>query len=218
MPQSSAPRPAAPLRISVTMPGRMIRRESASPQRRRPMMSQLRPASDAAGLRPFSCGPPFTHGHTRDGALESDRDRSVDERPRHRNRRIHAGQDTDAQRDGKPADRTAAKHKQDEGCEQRCHVRIDNRDKGAVPPRLEGGPQRLACPQFLLDLLKDDDVGVHGHADLLQSVPPSTEANRLMREFIEREIDLVNLKTLLRVWAAKATFDREIFLPGGYET
>src|SRR5207245_10700104 len=39
-----------------------------------------------------------------------------------------------------------------------------------------------------------------------------------MREFIEREIDLVNLNTLLRVWAAKATFDREIFLPGGYET
>ncbi len=26
------------------------------------------------------------------------------------------------------------------------------------------------------------------------------------------------MKTLLRVWAAKATFDREIFLPGGYET
>src|SRR3989442_5020335 len=39
-----------------------------------------------------------------------------------------------------------------------------------------------------------------------------------MREFLEREIDIVSLKTLLRVWAAKATFDREIFLPGGYET
>src|SRR5207247_8959685 len=64
----------------------------------------------------------------------------------------------------------------------------------------------------------EDRVSRLYYADLLQSVPPSTEANRLMREFIEREIDLVNLKTLLRVSAAKATFDREIFLPGGYET
>src|SRR3989475_9110029 len=64
----------------------------------------------------------------------------------------------------------------------------------------------------------EDRVSRLYYADLLQSIPPSTEANRLMREFLEREIDIVNLKTLLRVWAAKATFDREIFLPGGYET
>src|SRR3989475_8646182 len=64
----------------------------------------------------------------------------------------------------------------------------------------------------------EDRVSRLYYADLLQSVPPSTEANHLMREFLEREIDIVNLKTLLRVWAAKATFDREIFLPGGYET
>src|SRR3989441_11385001 len=99
MPQSSAPRPAAPLRISAAMPGRMIRRERAYPQRRRPMMSQL---------RPFSGGPPLTPGHPRDGALEPERDRRADERPRYRNPGIHAGQDADAQRDGKPADRPAA--------------------------------------------------------------------------------------------------------------
>jgi len=64
----------------------------------------------------------------------------------------------------------------------------------------------------------EDRVSRLYYAELLQSVPASTEANRLMREFLEREIDIVNLKTLLRVWAAKATFDREIFLPGGYET
>ncbi len=55
------------------------------------------------------------------------------------------------------------------------------------------------------------------YAELLQSVPPSTEPNKLMRRFIEREIDLVNLKTLLRAWAAKAKFEREIFLEGGEE-
>lgn len=55
------------------------------------------------------------------------------------------------------------------------------------------------------------------YADLLGSIPPSTDANRLMRDFVQREIDIVNLKTLLRAWAAKASFDREIFLSGGAE-
>ncbi|HLE54504.1 MAG TPA: ATP synthase A1 subunit C [Thermoplasmata archaeon] len=55
------------------------------------------------------------------------------------------------------------------------------------------------------------------YAQLLASIPPATEANRFMREFIQREIDILNLKTLLRAWTAKATFEREIFLEGGYE-
>ena len=55
------------------------------------------------------------------------------------------------------------------------------------------------------------------YAELLASIPPSTEPNRLMRQFVEREIDIVNLKTLLRAWAAKAAFKREIFLEGGFE-
>lgn len=55
------------------------------------------------------------------------------------------------------------------------------------------------------------------YADLLASIPPSTDPNRLMRRFIEREIDIINLKTLLRAWSAKAKFEREIFLDGGYE-
>ncbi len=55
------------------------------------------------------------------------------------------------------------------------------------------------------------------YAELLASIPPSTDANRLMRQFVQREIDIVNLKTLLRAWSAKAKFEREIFLDGGYE-
>jgi V/A-type H+-transporting ATPase subunit C len=55
------------------------------------------------------------------------------------------------------------------------------------------------------------------YQDLLASIPPSTDANRLMRNFVQREIDIVNLKTLLRAWAAKASFERDIFLPGGVE-
>ena len=63
----------------------------------------------------------------------------------------------------------------------------------------------------------EDRVSRLYYTELLQSVPPSTEANRLMRQFIRREIDDVNLKTLLRAWAAKAKFEREIFLEGGEE-
>ncbi len=55
------------------------------------------------------------------------------------------------------------------------------------------------------------------YAELLASIPPSSDANRLMRQFVQREIDIINLKTLLRAWSAKATFEREIFLEGGFE-
>src|SRR5438034_10905701 len=38
-----------------------------------------------------------------------------------------------------------------------------------------------------------------------------------MREFIRREIDIVNLKTLLRLWASKATVSYDAFVDGGLE-
>ncbi len=63
----------------------------------------------------------------------------------------------------------------------------------------------------------EDRVSRLYYTEFLASIPPSTEANRLMRQFVRREIDLVNLKTLLRAWDAKAKFEREIFLDGGDE-
>ncbi len=63
----------------------------------------------------------------------------------------------------------------------------------------------------------EDRVSGLYYKELLASVPPSTEPNRLMRRFIKREIDIVNLKTLLRAWDAKAKFEREIFLDDGDE-
>jgi V/A-type H+-transporting ATPase subunit C len=63
----------------------------------------------------------------------------------------------------------------------------------------------------------EDLVSKLYYEELLDAIPPSTEANRLMREFVRREIDIVNLKTLLRAWAAKAAFERPIFLAGGRE-
>lgn len=55
------------------------------------------------------------------------------------------------------------------------------------------------------------------YSELLESITPLNEPNKLMREFVKREIDIINLKTMLRAWASKAQFEREIFLDGGYE-
>lgn len=55
------------------------------------------------------------------------------------------------------------------------------------------------------------------YSQLLESITPINEPNSLMLEFVKREIDIINLKTMLRAWVSKAEFEREIFLDGGYE-
>ena len=52
---------------------------------------------------------------------------------------------------------------------------------------------------------------------LLGVIPERTEGTRLMQEFVRREIDIVNLKTLLRLWASKATLAYDPFVDGGLE-
>jgi V/A-type H+-transporting ATPase subunit C len=52
---------------------------------------------------------------------------------------------------------------------------------------------------------------------LLAAIQPRTEPSRLFNEFVRREIDILNVKTLLRVWRSKSTFDRPVFLEGGLE-
>src|SRR2546426_8304834 len=44
-----------------------------------------------------------------------------------------------------------------------------------------------------------------------------TNGTRLMREFVRREVDIVNLKTLLRLWASKETLPYDPFIAGGLE-
>ncbi|OLD90476.1 ATP synthase A1 subunit C [Euryarchaeota archaeon 13_1_20CM_4_64_14] len=55
------------------------------------------------------------------------------------------------------------------------------------------------------------------YQNLLFVVPERTEGTRLMREFVRREVDIVNLKTLLRLWASKATLPYDPFIAGGLE-
>src|SRR5438445_6582847 len=63
----------------------------------------------------------------------------------------------------------------------------------------------------------EDNVTQRYYESLLFVVPERTEGTRLMREFVRREVDIVNLKTLLRLWASKATLPYDPFMPGGIE-
>ena len=63
----------------------------------------------------------------------------------------------------------------------------------------------------------EDRVTKLYYANVLAVVPERTEGTRLMREFVRREIDIVNLKTLLRLWASKATLPYDAFIDGGLE-
>ncbi len=63
----------------------------------------------------------------------------------------------------------------------------------------------------------EDHVTRSYYDNLLAVVPERTEGTRLMRGFIRREIDIVNLKTLLRLWASKATLPYDPFVDGGRE-
>ena len=52
---------------------------------------------------------------------------------------------------------------------------------------------------------------------LLADIEPRTEPSRLFHEFVRREVDILNLRTLLRVWRTKSAVDRPVFLDGGLE-
>jgi V/A-type H+-transporting ATPase subunit C len=55
------------------------------------------------------------------------------------------------------------------------------------------------------------------YENLLAVVPERTDSTRAMREWVRREVDIVNLKTLLRLWAQKVTLPYDPFIEGGYE-
>lgn len=68
------------------------------------------------------------------------------------------------------------------------------------------------------DLAAYEDALSHVYfRHLLATIQPRTDAARLFLEFVRREIDILNVKTLLRVWKAKAKFEHSIFLEGGLE-
>ena len=64
----------------------------------------------------------------------------------------------------------------------------------------------------------EDALAKAYYRNLLESIPPSTEAQVLFRLFVRKEIDNVNVKTLLRLWASRTEVQRDVFLDGGLET
>ena len=68
------------------------------------------------------------------------------------------------------------------------------------------------------DMAAYEDALAHVYyRHLLASIQPRTEPSALFNAFVRREIDILNLKTLLRVWRSKATFEHPVFLAGGLE-
>lgn len=68
------------------------------------------------------------------------------------------------------------------------------------------------------DLARYEDALAHVYyRRLLAAIQPRTDPSRFFLQFVRREIDILNLKTLLRLWKAKSKVSRDMFLEGGLE-
>src|SRR2546426_5322146 len=76
---------------------------------------------------------------------------------------------------------------------------------------LGDGPSELKWNQW------EDLVTKLYYEHLMAVVPERTESTRLMREWVRREEDIVNLKTVLRLWTQKVTLSYDPFIDGGFE-
>jgi V/A-type H+-transporting ATPase subunit C len=63
----------------------------------------------------------------------------------------------------------------------------------------------------------EDALTHHYYSYLLEAIPPTTEPNVRFRRHIQREIDTLNLKTLLRVRYIQCEIEGEVFVKGGLE-
>ncbi len=87
---------------------------------------------------------------------------------------------------------------------------------------LEGtiyGQVLLGLPATLEDVrslaVYEDLLDMVYYESLLDAVPPSPEPQRLFHNFVRMEIDVLNVKTLLRVRGLEEDLERQIFIRGG---
>lgn len=74
------------------------------------------------------------------------------------------------------------------------------------------------APSELTDLADYEDTLSHLYfEELLNATPPTTFGSKLFRRFVRRDIDLLNIKTLLRLWAYGLNPQRDVFLENGLE-
>ncbi len=81
---------------------------------------------------------------------------------------------------------------------------------GQVLMGLPGTASELSSLAAYEDLL---DKVYYEH--LLETVPPTPEPSRLFHNFVRTEIDVVNIKTLLRVRGIEEDLERQVFINGG---
>lgn len=80
---------------------------------------------------------------------------------------------------------------------------------GAVLADAPAAPERLTEIENALDRLY--------YSALLDAVPANNHANRAFRDFVKTEVDVLNLKTILRLRAADVEDASDVLLPGGRE-
>lgn len=74
------------------------------------------------------------------------------------------------------------------------------------------------APSELTDLADYEDTLSHLYfEELLNAIPPATFGSKLFRRFVRRDIDLLNVKTVLRLWTYGLNPDRDVFLENGLE-
>jgi V/A-type H+-transporting ATPase subunit C len=76
---------------------------------------------------------------------------------------------------------------------------------------------RESHPELITTAPLEDALSFTYYSVLLETVHPSTVPSKLFLEFLQREIDVLNLRTLLRLNLSKAKVDDEVFVPGGHE-
>ncbi len=91
-----------------------------------------------------------------------------------------------------------------------------------VVEALEGtiyGRVLLGLPSTLEDVRSlaayEDLLDKVYYESLLEAVPPSPEPQRLFHNFVRMEIDVLNVKTLLRVRGLEEDLERQVFIRGG---
>src|SRR5215475_1292081 len=89
----------------------------------------------------------------------------VEDEPSEEHRGEEARQDADHERDREALHGAGPELIEDDRRHHDGHVGVDDRGEGALEPRVDGGPDGLAEPEFLPDALEDQDVRVDRHAD-----------------------------------------------------
>ena len=102
--------------------------------------------------------------------------------PAQRDGREHRDEHADDEDEREALDDRRPEVEQDEGRDERGHVRVEDRVPRPAEARLDGRTERSPAAQLLLRALEDEDVGVHRHAHREDERGDARERQRHARE------------------------------------